>query len=274
MSVCLQRTVYLARGFILLLLAVSTPLFAAPEFPDLTNRVVDNAGLLPGNVQQQLITELATHERETSNQVVVVTLTSLQGYTIDDYGYQLGRHWGIGQAERNNGVLLIVAPEERKVRIEVGYGLEGTLTDALSHNIIQTVILPEFKQGDMPAGIVKGTRAIVEVLQGTYTPLPVKRVKGNFGQFFLVAFVFLLALGEWIASFIKPRTISALVMMLGGFAAGWLFTSFLPLSFILGFFVGIFHFVIGGGGSDGNGGSGHSGYYSGGYSSGSSGGGF
>jgi uncharacterized protein len=96
---------------------------------------------------------------------VVVTLNSLQGHSIDEYGYQLGRHWGIGQKGRNNGVLLIVASIEHKVRIEACYGLEGTFTDALSSNIIDTVITPRFRKGDMagdtpataPRGVVTMT---------------------------------------------------------------------------------------------------------------------
>jgi uncharacterized protein len=95
-----------------------------------------------------------------------VTLSSLRGTSIEDYGYQLGRAWQIGQKDKNNGVLLIVAPNERKVRIEVGYGLEGTLTDALTSFIIQNAILPRFKAGDFPGGIKRGTEDIVSVLTG------------------------------------------------------------------------------------------------------------
>ena len=109
---------------------------------------------------------LAAHERATGQQVVVVTLDSLQGFTIEDYGYQLGRHWGIGQKGTNTGALLIVAPKEHKVRIEVGYGLEGTLTDAQSRIIIEQSILPSFRSGDFNAGILNGTQAIIQVLGG------------------------------------------------------------------------------------------------------------
>lgn len=82
-----------------------------------------------------------------TNQVVVATIPSLEGQEIEEYGYRLGRHWGIGQKDKNNGVLLIVAPQERRVRIEVGYGLEGTLTDALSSRIVKQEILPWFRKG-------------------------------------------------------------------------------------------------------------------------------
>ncbi len=97
---------------------------------------------------------------------MVVTLPSLQGYTIEDFGYQLGRHWGIGTAKLDNGVLLIVAPNERKVRIEVGCGLEPILTDALSKIIIENAILPRFRAGDFAGGIKDGVRDIALVLTG------------------------------------------------------------------------------------------------------------
>jgi len=160
------------RLLLLLLLTLALPLQAAPEFPALTGRVVDQAGLLSQQARSELTAMLAEHEKATSNQLVVVTLKSLQGYDIAEYGYQLGRHWGIGQKGKNNGVLLIVAPTERKVRIEVGYGLEGTLTDAISHDIIQKVILPRFRQGDYPAGIRQGTEAILTALGGSYVIQP------------------------------------------------------------------------------------------------------
>jgi len=144
--------------------------YAEPQFPTLTGRVVDGADILTAAVKNALTGKLEAHENATTNQVVVVTLPSLQGYAIEEFGYQLLRHWGIGQEDRNNGVLLIVAPNERKVRIEVGYGLEGSLTDALSKTIIETEILPRFRKGDYSAGIVKGTEAILAAIAGTYKP--------------------------------------------------------------------------------------------------------
>jgi uncharacterized protein len=137
---------------------------AAPTFPPLTGRVVDQAHVLPAATVSSLDAELAALEAKTSRQLVVVTLPSLQGYDIADYGYQLGRAWGLGQKGLNNGALLIVAPNERKVRIEVGYGLEPVLTDALSSVILQTQVLPRFKTGDIPGGVTAGTKAIVEQL--------------------------------------------------------------------------------------------------------------
>ena len=138
--------------------------FAAPTFPPLTGRVVDDAHILSPEVQAQLTKKLADLEQRTSRQIVVVTLPSLQGYEIEDYGYQLGRAWGIGQKKLNNGALFIIAPHERRVRIEVGYGLEPVLTDALSNVILNSRVLPKFKSGDMQGGIVDGTDAIVQQL--------------------------------------------------------------------------------------------------------------
>ncbi len=154
-------------SLILLLLILATPIHAAePKFPALTGRVVDDAGILNSSTKTKLTEMLASHESATGQQLVVVTLGSLQGFTIEDYGYQLGRYWGIGQQGTNNGVLLIVAPKEHKVRIEVGYGLEGTLTDAISRTIIENDILPNFKRGDFNAGVLAGTKSILSVLGG------------------------------------------------------------------------------------------------------------
>lgn len=156
---------------ITLVLAAGTAL-AALQFPALTGRVVDEAGLLSEAERQSLSEALKAHEDATGNQVVVVTLKSLQGTTIDDYGYQLGRAWGIGRQGKNDGALLIVAPAEKKVRIEVGYGLEGILTDAASRLIIERIMLPSFRSGQFGPGIVAGTGAILKMLAGEAEPLP------------------------------------------------------------------------------------------------------
>ena len=152
----------------LLLLLAAVPASAAPEFPALTGRVVDGADLLSAAAEARLTRQLEDHEEQTSNQVVVVTLPSLQGYTIERFGVELGRHWQIGQAGRDNGALLIVAPKERKLRIEVGYGLEGDLTDILSRSIIEYEITPRFKRGDFEAGIEAGVDAMLLAIQGSY----------------------------------------------------------------------------------------------------------
>ena len=141
-------------------------LSAALTFPPLTGRVVDQAGVLDAAAEARLATKLADLESKTGTQLVVATLNSLQGTDIADFGYQLGRHWGIGQKGKNNGALLIVAPTERKVRIEVGYGLEGTLTDAVTRLIIDNAVLPRFRTGDFAGGIERGTDDLIQLLSG------------------------------------------------------------------------------------------------------------
>lgn len=152
---------------VLLLLLSAVPSRAAePDFPALTGRVVDNAGLLTAAEEAAISADLEALETRTTDQLVLVTLPSLQGFPIEDFGYRLGRHWGIGQAGKDNGVLLIVAPIERKVRIEVGRGLEGVLPDAMAKIIIENAVLPAFRRGDFQAGIKAGVRDIIAVLTG------------------------------------------------------------------------------------------------------------
>lgn len=148
------------------LLVLACTAAAAPNFPKLSGRVVDNAALLDAGTEASLAQKLEALEQQTTHQVVIVTLKSLQGETIEEYGFQLGRHWGVGQKGKNNGALLIVAVNERKVRIEVGYGLEGTLTDALTKVIIDSAIVPRFKSGDFAGGIVAGTTDLITALTG------------------------------------------------------------------------------------------------------------
>ncbi|MBV8972528.1 MAG: TPM domain-containing protein, partial [Sphingomonadaceae bacterium] len=127
-------------------------------------RVVDAAHVLPPAMVADLTAKLAALETATGTQLVVATIPALGDEPIEDYGYRLGRAWGIGQKGRNTGAILIVAPNDRKVRIEVGYGLEPVLTDALTSVIIQEKILPAFKAGDLPGGIAVGTDALIAQL--------------------------------------------------------------------------------------------------------------
>ncbi|BCT31851.1 TPM domain-containing protein [Pseudomonas protegens] len=154
-------------GLVLLLWVFAVSAQAELRFPALTGRVVDDAQMIDPSVRAQLTRQLQAHEQATSEQLVVVTLPDLQGASIEDYGYQLGRHWGIGQKDKNNGALLIVARDERKLRIEVGYGLEERLTDAQASVIINQVITPAFKTGQFSKGISDGVSAMLLVLGGT-----------------------------------------------------------------------------------------------------------
>ena len=150
----------LRRLLLVLALLVFIPAAQAQTFPKLTGQVVDDANLLSPQQEQALTAKLAALATQSGRQLVVATIPDLQGYDIADYGYRLGRAWGIGSKDRNDGALLIVAPSERKLRIEVGYGLEGILTDAVSSQIIRHDISPRFKAGDMPGGIDAGADAI------------------------------------------------------------------------------------------------------------------
>lgn len=160
------RGAWFALALLCLPLAANAQTSEPLKFPELTGRVVDNANLLSEAQRSELTRKLEELETKTTAQFVVVTLTSLSGRTIEEYGYQLGRHWGIGQKNTNNGVLLIVAPNERKVRVEVGYGAEGVLPDAISSLIIQRIIIPKFRANDYAGGIVAGADEIIKVLSG------------------------------------------------------------------------------------------------------------
>lgn len=138
---------------------------SAQTFPKLTGRVVDQANLLDPAQEAALTSKLASLENQSQRQFVVATISDLEGYDDSDYGYRLGRAWGIGDKERNDGLLLLVAPNDRKVRIEVGYGLEGIMTDALSHRIIQDKILPAFRSNDYAGGINAGVDSVIAQLQ-------------------------------------------------------------------------------------------------------------
>jgi len=139
---------------------------AAPTFPTYSpDGVVDAASVLSAATRTELRAELAELRQTTGRELMVVTLPSLQGLSIEDYGYQLGRAWGVGDADRDDGVLLIIAPNERKVRIEVGYGLEPILTDALASTIIQSAILPKLRKRDFDGGALAGALAIDQQLR-------------------------------------------------------------------------------------------------------------
>lgn len=151
-----------------LLLAAAIPARADPPIPALTGRIVDLAGVLDASTIASLTQRLADEEASTSNQVVVVTLPDLKGYTIEQWGGALLNGWGIGQRDKNNGVVLVVAPKDRQLRIEVGYGLEGTLSNRAAADIIQNEMVPRFKGGDMKGGITAGVDAILATIAGTY----------------------------------------------------------------------------------------------------------
>jgi uncharacterized protein len=158
-----RRTRSLVLFLFLLIPALA---FAALDFPALTGRVVDDAHILPPAARLDIETKAKELEEKSGIQLVVATVPSLQETDIETFANGLFRFWKLGEAKVNNGVLFLIAPNERKMRIEVGYGLEGTLTDALSKIIIATAVTPKFKTGDFGAGVERGVDGIIEVLSG------------------------------------------------------------------------------------------------------------
>ncbi|MGE5539953.1 MAG: TPM domain-containing protein [Gemmatimonas sp.] len=186
-------------ALVALALAVAFPAAAQElKFPAFTGYVVDDAGILSQQTRTRLTQVLGDFQRATNQQLVVATVKSLQGHPIEDYGYQLGRAWGVGQRGKDTGAILLVAPNERAVRIEVGYGLEGTLTDALSRSIIEQRILPAFRNGDYNGGVVAGVAAILRTLgydpaaAGLPSAAPAKSSTGQIPPFLFFVFIVLL----------------------------------------------------------------------------------
>jgi len=145
------------------------PAFAV-DVPFLTGRVTDNAQILSDETRKAVTANLKAHEEKTTNQIAVLTVPTLDGVSIEEYAVTVFNTWKLGQKGKDNGVLLIVAPKDRKMRIEVGYGLEGTMTDGIAGSIIRNAITPFFKNNDYDRGIDEGVRAIINVLEGGQAP--------------------------------------------------------------------------------------------------------
>jgi uncharacterized protein len=157
-----------ARLIVYLAMIVGAVPAWALEVPALTGRIVDLAHVLPGDAAASLTQELEAHETKTGNQVAVLILPSLEGEPLEEFSHRVATTWKLGQKGTDNGVLLLLAMKERKVRIEVGYSLEGTLTDARSAQIIRNEIVPLFRAGNVPGGVTSGINAILKTIEGTY----------------------------------------------------------------------------------------------------------
>jgi len=193
-----------ALATVLVALIASHALADTLPLPALTGRVVDQADILGTSEESRLTNKLRDLETKTSIQLVVVTLPSLRGSPIEDWGLALGRTWAIGQKGKDNGVLLVVAPNDRELRIEVGYGLEGTLPDATADSIIRNVIVPRFKAGNMAGGVSDGVDAIIKVLTGSgeeFTPSRSEVIGQTLSQWIPVLiiglFVILVVVGQF-----------------------------------------------------------------------------
>ena len=227
---------FLAAAMVVLLAIAPSVRAEDLKFPDLGgHRVVDQANILSPQTETDLEAKLKGVEDATTDQVVVVTVDSLQGHEIEDYGYQLGRHWGIGQkgdvkasngqTYKDNGLIILVAPNERKVRIEVGYGLEPVMTDAMSSLIIREDILPKFKAGDYDGGVEAGTDAVIQQLSldrgvaiqkaQAAEQQPARHERGlPVGVIILIIVIFVLFSRGWLPWFILGN-------VLGGGGRGW-----------------------------------------------------
>lgn len=258
------------------------PAAAAREVPYLSGRVNDEANLIPAEQRQRIEGKLAQFERQTGNQVAVLTIGSLEGEAIEDYANKVGRTWALGQKGKDNGVLLLVAHQDRQMRIEVGYGLEPVLTDLQTSLIQNQVIIPYFKRGDFGGGIEAGVDAILSTIQGQEVqPAPVHEPSGTGGApptIFLFLFLFVLVpfllnairSGSWIVYLILLPILfflGTLVHLVVGFilAGLWLvlfpiLRKVLPKGLSSGRFRGPGGWWIGGGGGGWGGGSGGGGF--------------
>lgn len=196
--------------------------------PTLSGRIVDTAHLLPADLTATLSSELAAHEARTGNQVVLLTLPSLEGEPVEEFSHRVATTWQLGRKGTDNGVVLLVVPGDRRVRIEVGYGLEGTLTDAKASRIIRQEIVPRFRSGDAAGGVAAGLRAIMGTIEGTYVPderKPPSATETN-GPWDL--FVIAVVVGVMVGAAIGARRgaggfIGGLMAFFLALSAGWLF---------------------------------------------------
>jgi uncharacterized protein len=176
--------------------AVALLLVAAVKLPAFTAPVVDEAGVVPDTIEQQLDTTLADYQQRSGNQIAVAVVKTTGDTSLEDYSIDLARKWGVGQKGKDNGVLLLIAYDDRKVRIEVGRGLEGQLTDLDSGRIIREQIVPRMQAGDVGGALVAGTEAMRRVLGDTSvgepTPAPAAapREQPAPGGFALLSFLF------------------------------------------------------------------------------------
>ncbi|MCF8215492.1 MAG: TPM domain-containing protein [Chlorobium sp.] len=160
-----------------LLLRVSSAY--ALDVPQLSGRINDLAGMISPEVEAALDTRLALIEKQESTQIVILTVPSLEGDPVEDFSIKVAEAWKIGQKGVDNGLLFLVSRDDRKVRIEVGYGLEGRMTDLLAGRIVDTDVVPLFRAGQFDAGFQKGVESIILAVQGEYKAAPAKEKRGT-----------------------------------------------------------------------------------------------
>lgn len=245
-----QKTIWgvprIAAGLIFVLLACGS-VFAV-EIPRLKTRVNDYASILSPATGRQLENSLAAFEKSESTQIVVLIIPTLEGEPIENFSIRLAEAWKIGQKGLDNGAILIIAKNDRKLRIEVGYGLEGTLTDLISGRIVQQIIVPQFRAGNFDQGVIRGVNAMMEAVKGEFKAPPKKarpRGKGSYGQtilFLLVIYAFIVSLLGRVS---RALGAAAGGVMLPVFSAGVLTANLLilaaliPVGLVLGYVLSI-----------------------------------
>ena len=183
------------RSFLIILLSLTYTLGFSQNFPAKPNHLVnDYTQTLSAEQVAALEQKLVAFDDSTSIQIAVVFIRSLDGYDINDYGYQLGRAWGIGGKAKNTGILVLAAIGDRKVTIQTGYGMEGVLPDAITKRIIENEIKPNFKAGDYYAGMNDATDAIISYTKGEYKNDTPKKGKKGFNAGVIVIVVFMIIL--------------------------------------------------------------------------------
>ena len=226
-----------------LLFFSSLPAFGAPV-PELSGRVVDTASILSPATVRQLESLLATFEAKDSTQIVVLTIHSLQGENLEEFSLKVAEKWQIGQKDADNGALLLIAKNDRKIRIEVGYGLEGSLTDLIAGRIIRDIITPQFRNGNFDQGVINGVSAMIRSVKGEFNsstlPSEGHELNKDFGGFLIFSLFAFLNLGrifrrhKWIAAGIG----AAIGPLLGSafFGIGWpTLLLLIPIGVIIGF---------------------------------------
>ena len=266
------------KTFCVIVMVILLPHLAfALEVPQLRGRVNDYANMLSPGASQRLEQALADFERSDSTQIVVLTINSLEGESLEEYSIKVAEAWRIGQAKLDNGAILLIAKQERKIRIEVGRGLEGVLTDLVSGRIIRGDISPFFKKNDYDTGITAGVSSIMQVVRGEYKAQPRDLKQGKKSAepvftllvFLLVAVVFLGSLSKYLGGAAGAAGLS-LIGFLTFPGLGILVLALLGAAgFVLGLLV---TFMFGGGGRGSGGGFGGP-FIGGGFGGGSSGGG-
>jgi uncharacterized protein len=213
----------------------SVPKLFALEVPPLKGRVNDYAGMLSTSTKQQLESSLRDLEQTDSSQIAVLTIPSLEGEVLEEFSLKVAEKWKIGQKGFDNGAILLIAQKDRKLRIEVGYGLEGSLTDLMAGRIIRNVIVPQFKAGNFDQGIIDGVQAMIGVVRGEYqapekSPFGKGQKKKNSSLGFggLIAFAFFISM---LGRLRRPMGIAA-GGVLAPIAAG-LFFNFSPIWILL-----------------------------------------